>query len=357
MSNFMDNLYIAWTIASKDITGALKNKSSRTNIILVIGIVVFFYWASTPRPFDKRIDVAIYDENNSSLTTLPTQLSEGYSFRFYEASSVGDMEGQMGYKQLGVVIPADFDQTLASEGEPTLTGYIMWEHRGETAELEAKYSAMFTELLGQPVQLEIGENFVIPSPDVDASTVQFTILYAMLFMAISVVPALMMEEKQTKTMDALLVSPASAGQVVMGKALAGLFFVILGGGLFFVLHWVYITNWVLAFLAFLFCAMFSIVLALVMGSFIETQQQMGIWTLPVMVFLIVPAFFSSEPNLAPGLRTAFSWLPSSAVSKIFKFSMSSSAPADQLLTNLAVVGLSTALLFAVVIWKVRRSDR
>ncbi len=103
--------------------------------------------------------------------------------------------------------------------------------------------------------------------------------------------------------------------------------------------------------------MFSIGLALVMGSFIETQQQMGIWTLPVVVFLIVPAFFSSEPNLAPGLKTVFSWIPTSAVSELFKFSMSSSAPINQVLTNLALVGLSSAFLFTVVVWKVRRADR
>ncbi len=356
-AKLMDNLYMAWTIASKDIGDALKNKGSRVNIIVVIGVVLFFYWGSTPRPFDKRIDVAVYDQGSSTLTTLPGDLEDGYTFAFYEASSVGDLESKMGYKQLGVVVPADFDQTLASGGEAALTGYIMWEHRGEAAELEVKYSAKFTELLGQPVRVEIGENFVIPAPDVDTSSVQFTMLYAVLFMAISVVPALMLEEKRTKTLDALLVSPASAGQIVMGKAIAGLFYVALGGGLYFILHWAYITNWGLAVLAFLLCAAFSIALALVMGSFVESQAQMAIWTVPVIFFLIIPAFFSSETNLAPALKTAFSWIPTTAVSEIFKFSMSSSAPVDQLLTDMAVVGVSAALFFAVVVWKVKRADR
>jgi ABC-2 type transport system permease protein len=267
------------------------------------------------------------------------------------------MERMMGYKQLGVVIPADFDQTLASGGEPTLTGYVLWVHRARAAELEVKYSNKFTELLGQPVRVKIGENFVIPAPDVETSGVHFHILFATLFVTITLVPALMMEEKRTKTLDALLVSPASAGQVVMGKALAGLFYVLLGGGLFFALHWAYVTNWGLALVAFLGCAMFSIGLALAMGSFIQSRQHMVIWMLPVMFVLIIPAYFSQEPNLAPGLKAVFSWLPTSALVRIFQFSLSSSAPVDQLLTNLAVALGGIVLVFAAVTWKVRQADR
>lgn len=357
MKTFFDNLYMTWAIGSKDIVDALKNKNIRTNIILMMGMVVFFYWASTLRPFDKRIDTALYDEGHSSLAVGTADLADGYTFRFYEAASIHEMERMMGYKQLGVVIPADFEQTLASGGEPTLTGYVLWVHRARAAELEVQYSQKFTELLGKPVRVEINENFVIPAPDVETSGVHFHILFATFFLAITLVPALMLEEKRTKTLDALLVSPASAGQVVLGKALAGLFYVLLGGGLFFVLNWAYVTNWGLALLAFLGCALFSIGLALAMGSFIQSRQHMVIWMLPVTVVLIIPAFFSQEPNLAPGLKAIFTWLPTSALVNIFQFAMSSHAPVDQLLINLVIALVSTALVFAAVIWKVRQEDR
>jgi hypothetical protein len=96
---------------------------------------------------------------------------------------------------------------------------------------------------------------------------------------------------------------------------------------------------------------------LAMGSFIKSEQHIRIWMLPVMFILIVPAFFSQEPNLAPGLRALFSWLPTSALVRIFQFAISSHAPVDQLLTNLAIALVSTVLVFAVVIWKVRQVDR
>ena len=62
MKTLMDTLYIAWIIGTKDILDALKNKSTRANIMLMIGMVVFFYWLGSLRPFDKDVSVVVYDE-------------------------------------------------------------------------------------------------------------------------------------------------------------------------------------------------------------------------------------------------------------------------------------------------------
>ncbi len=81
MKTFLDNFYMVWVIALKDIVDALKNKDTRTNIILMMSMVVFFYWASTLRPFDERIDTAVYDEGNSSLTIGAAELADGTWFK------------------------------------------------------------------------------------------------------------------------------------------------------------------------------------------------------------------------------------------------------------------------------------
>jgi len=255
------------------------------------------------------------------------------------------------------VVPADFEQSLASGEEPVLSGYVLWRFRGRVAELEKLYTTKLSELFGQPVRVEIGDNIIIPAPNSETTDTNMHILFAVFFMAISLVPYLMMEEKQTKTIEALLASPASAGQIVMGKALAGSFYVLLSGGLSFALNWIYITNWGLALFAFLCTALFSIGLALLMGSFVESQQHMSFWMVPIMFVFLVPAFFSQEPNLASGLKAIIGWLPTSALVEIFQFAMSSNTPMDQFVMDLAVVLVSTTLVFAGVVWKVRRSDR
>jgi ABC-2 type transport system permease protein len=353
----MDNLYMAWAIAQKDIGDALRHKGTRVNILLMLVMVVFFYWISTVRPWDKSIEVVVYDEGDSGLFEGTIELSDGYEIRHIEVSSLGQMQRNMRHEHWGLVVPADFEQTLASDGEAVLTGYLLWVNRGKVAELEALYSSKLGDLLGQPVRVEIGENIVMPSPEISATMVNLHMLFVTLFVAMLLVPALMLEEKLAKTLDALLVSPASAGQVVMGKALAGLFYVLLIGGLLFALNWAHVTNWGLALLGFLLCALFSIGLALAVGSLARTSQQLAIWLAPVMILLIVPSIFARFSNLAPGLKAIFSWLPTTALVNIFQYSFSSSAPMGQLLTDLAIIVVSTALVYTVVVWQVRRADR
>ena len=139
MKKIYDSLYIAWTIAQKDITDALKNKNTRTNILLVIAIVVFFYWASTIRPWDKSIEVVVYDQSESGLFEGTIELSNDYEIRHIEVSSIEQMQRNMRFEHWGLVIPADFEGTLASGGEPVLTGYVLWRNRGKVAELETLY--------------------------------------------------------------------------------------------------------------------------------------------------------------------------------------------------------------------------
>jgi len=359
MKKILDTIYIAWIIGTKDILDALKNKSSRANIILMIGMVLFFYWLGVLRPFDKNVSVVVYDEGNTSLSLEEATLTSGATYSFRKATSLQEMETRMAYQNLGLVLPADFDQTLASAGTPTLSGYIFWADRMKVADLEAKYSQAFTEILGQPVQVTIGKNIVIPKATAAGmpTTAASQMVYFVFSIALLLIPHLMLEEKQTRTLDALLTSPASPGQVVLGKALAGFFYVLVTGGLALALYSLYIVNWPLALAAFLGYALLAVGLGLVVGSFIKSAKQIGLWMVVLILFLMVPALFYMEPNLKAGIRAVFTWLPSSALASLFRFSCSTGLTPAQLWPNLAITVASIALVFGLVIWKVRRSDR
>jgi ABC-type transport system involved in multi-copper enzyme maturation permease subunit len=360
-SKLLDTLNLIWTIASKDIVDALKNKATRTNLLVMVGMVVFLSWYSNARPWDKRIDTVVYDKGSTSLDFDGSQLADGYTFEFYEAFSMHEMKRTMANTgdglAMGIVLPDDFDQIFEAGVELTLDGYILWVHRGKVTEWETLFSEKFTELLGRQVRVKIGGNIVTPPTDAQSTSTNFTLLLAIFMTAFLVVPHLMLEEEHTKTLDALLVSPASAGQVVMGKALAGLFYVGLAGGLAFALNSAYITNWGLALLTFLCTVLFAIGFGLALGSFLKSAQQLLIWGLVVNFFLLVPAMIALDPLLTEGLRAVFSWLPSTALVKLFQFSFSTGVTQSQFWTNLSIALGWTGLGFAAVVWKVRRTDR
>jgi ABC-type Na+ efflux pump permease subunit len=209
------------------------------------------------------------------------------------------------------------------------------------------------------VQVEIGDNILIPPIDAlgMASTASFHVYFAVLWMALTVVPFLIIEERRTKTMEALMVSPASPGQVVFGKALAGLIFIIAIAGLSLALNGIYVTFWGWALFGFLITAVFAIGLALLLGSMIRNPQHITLWMLPIVLVFVVPAFFADEPNLTETLKSILAWLPSTALAKVFTFSVSSGAPFNLVIANLAIALTSVILVYALVIWQLRRADR
>jgi ABC-type Na+ efflux pump permease subunit len=359
MKSLMDTLYLAWVIGTKDILDALKNKFARVNILIMLGMVLFFYWMGILRPFDKSVTVIVYDKGHTSLALEAVTLGDGAEYEFRDASSLEEMEQKMAFQNLGLVLPADFDQSLASGQTPTLSGYIFWVDRRKVSELEAKYSQAFGEILGQPVQVVIGQNILIPQANVDGMpvTVAQQMVYYVFMTAFMLIPFLMLEEKQTRTLDALLTSPASPGQVVLGKALAGFFYILVIGGLALAMYSRYIVNWGLALVAFLAYALFAVGLGLAMGILIKSMKQVGIWTVVLILFLVIPPLFYMESNLKPGIRIALTWLPSSALASLFRYACSIGVTPAQFLPNLAIALVSIAAVFGLVIWKVRRSDR
>ena len=189
MSKIDDAFHIAWTIALKDLRDAFVNKSTRTNILILCGLVLFFYWASTIRPFDKRVSIVVYDQGSSDLNFESKELSDGTILDFRPASSLEEMEKKLAYQDLGLVIPAAVEQESEFNGDLILSGYVHWAKRGQVAELEEEYSAFLSELLGTSVVVEIGDNILLPPIDAlgAASTASLRDSLACIFVNLSAI--------------------------------------------------------------------------------------------------------------------------------------------------------------------------
>jgi len=355
---FGDNLRIIWAIAAKDIVDALKNKTTLINIIIVFLMMVAYKWLPNLVKQDDTF-LVVYDAGDSRLLT---QLENHPQFNPLRATSMQAFEGYMDdldVWDLGLVIPADYDQTVDSGGQPVLDGFVLWSNRSAANKLRSDYEQQLSELAGQPIGIDI-KGTVYPPPDsmgpIRMASVTFVI--TILFMGTLVVPHLMLEEKQTKTLDALLVSPASIGQAVVGKALAGLFYVLMATVVVFVFHFDFVVNWGLAILAFFCGTLFAVGLGLLLGVMLENRQQMMLWTWVISPPLLIPVFLSGlDPILPEVLRTLIPWIPTVALAILFRFSFSSGAVLFQILTHLTVVLGSGVVVLALVVWKVRRSDR
>ena len=358
--NLGSGLRIVWAITAKDMVEALKNKTTLVNIAITLAVVIFYRLLPNLASDKEVTNLLVYDAGSS---TLVTALEGSSRLSLYTYSSQAVMEDKLSrgdVPELGLVIPVGFDRALASGEQLQLEGYLLhWVKDSDAAALKALVEGEIVARTGQPARIELEGNRVYPQGRLGglAFTMAISLPIALLMMGIGVVPQLMFEEKQARTLDVLLVSPASSGQVVLSKALTGLFYCLVCVVAVFVLYPGLIVHWSLAILAAALLALFASELGLLMGIIFDTRQQFIIWTMPLYAVLLLPAFLTILGPILPGVVNAIlPWVPTVTLVEVLFASCGRSiswAAAGQL----AYVAVWTALVLAAVAWFVRRSDR
>ena len=159
-------------------------------------------------------------------------------------------------------------------------------------------------------------------------------------------------------MQALLVSPASIGQVVIGKALAGSFYILVAAALLFAITWIDVIHWDMAILFVVCTGFFSVGVGLVLGSFFDKPQDTVGWMTALLLLLVGAILVRMLGMELPALvENILPWVPSVALAEICHAAFSEAVPRTQILANLGIILPVSLLLIALVIWRVQRSDR
>jgi ABC-2 type transport system permease protein len=354
-----NSLYIVWTLAFKDILDAWKNKVV-ISLVLTLGLMVLLP-KSLPLIFTQpQTSIALLDLGTSQLTTA---FEESPEFEPRILNSFEDMQALITVApnvELGVVIPSEFDQSLAAGGEIVLDGYVSWENRRKAAQLEADFESHAASLLGVPIDLRMDGHLLYPLAETNLSMgmLAVTTVIMILMVGVTLVPTLIFEEKQTKTIDALLVSPASSAQVVAGKALAGMFYTTLGTAFIFGVNWTGVVQWQVAVLFLIGTGSLATAVGLFLGTFFERQQDaVGISTAFILLFVGAVILELLEPPMPGILSAIIPWVPSNALVEIFDAAFLENTQAASLWGNMGTTLAISLAIYALVAWKLRRSDR
>jgi hypothetical protein len=359
--NIRQNLRIIWAITAKDIVDGLKNKTTLSAILTTLFVAVIYKFLPLLGNGDALPNLIIYDEGGSSIVPL---LENSATFNLFELNSRERMERFLTEEEvpaLGLVIPSNFDQALTGSGTPELEGYVLhWVNESDAEELKSVFEREIAVILGKSVRIHIEGNIVFTESDSLglAFLASIALVIVITMIGISFTVNLMFEEKQTKAIDALLVSPASSGQVVMAKFLTGLFYCLLGAAVVLALNSSIITHWWLVILGIIVGSFFTVGLGVLLGSIFEVRQQLMLWGFLIFIPLLLPLFLSIMSAILPKtLIDVFSWLPTVALDKVFRISFSAHASLAQFGPQLLLVACYAVMLFALVVWVLRRSDR
>jgi ABC-2 type transport system permease protein len=352
---------IIGAIAAKDIADAVRNK---TIIGVIIGVAVLML-SSQALPLITRLStthrIAAYDPGASRVIQA---LKRGSDISLVRVSSKEELEEFLGESTgvvLGVDVPAGFDQVLDAGQPAELEGYFVhWVGTADRTQAVSFFEAQLTRLAGQPVRINASDHTVYPGPDSDGQPflASISLVVTILTMGVVLVPFLIIEEKETKTMDALLISPASIGQVVVGKAIAGMIYGIAAAAVVFAFNRMVVVHWGWSILATLAGTLFAVAVGLLMGSIFENPQNLNIWLSFAFALLLVPVLLDVTALPLPGLLDAvMPWIPSAALAKAFRLSFAGNIPLARFLEPSGYVTAWAVLLLGGVTWIVRQSDR
>lgn len=359
--NLHENIRITEAIAAKDIVDAIKNKTT-LSILLGVGFMMLLGMA-LPWLLDLRNTpvAVIYDPGRSTLIRGLTARPE---FRLYLVTSQKELEETVAGSPellLGIVIPPGFQPAEGAGGELTLDGYI--SHRANPAKIAERVAFFETELSKaswQTIHINVAGHTVYPTSALEGQPFLMAVNITVLILVVGMIlaPYLLIEEKETHTFEALLVSPARFSQVVTGKALAGGFYCLCAAVVIALFNAPWIVHWELAVLALGLGALFAVAVGLLLGAVCETPTTLSLWIGLLLLLLVTPTLLIRLPNahLPEIVQLILPWVPSVAMSKLAGSAMVGSVPAGSVWPHVGILVVESLILYAVVGWRVRQTN-
>jgi ABC-2 type transport system permease protein len=356
-----DHLRIIRTIAAKDIGDAIKNKTTITVIISALFLVVLYRLIPILTGSFEAPELIIADLGGSALVE---KLADSQAFLVISRPDEQAMLKRAAASEvanLALVIPPGFDQMLAEGRAPELQGLTLyWVKPGKAAELRQAAEAELSRLAGQPVKIAANLTSINPDPFDNslANWAGFAMVFALLMINLQLIPNLMLEEKQTHTLDALLVSPASAWDLAAGKALTGLFYSILIAAVILAFYSSQVVLWGVMALAILLGVGFLAPLGLLIGQKVESRAQLGAWVWLLIIPLIAPVLIVMIAELFPAFVVQIARLfPTSALLSLVMSSFGQAVAPGRALLDIGVILAWTIPLVGFLVWSIRRMDR
>ncbi|HLF27447.1 MAG TPA: ABC transporter permease [Anaerolineae bacterium] len=297
-------------IAAKDLVDAIKNFRLLAIILLPIGFSLLYGFIFKDTPSGAAL--VVYDPGGSQFVQ---SLGAGGGWSLWVVGSEAEVAPTVTEKKAlaGIVLPPDFDARLAAGERPPLKLLSNGEQANRTGARRLVIDLAWSQSK-QPLPIDLVESTINPPPSAQTSpetapasavqslSVQTYLLTMWSIMSIAMVgmymvPALLVEEKERKTLDAVLVAPVSYLDLIAGKALVGMVYALLSAGLVFALNAGTQVVSVGALIGVsVLSALFATLIGLWLGGMINNTQSLNTWSsFPLLAFLL-PAILGAVPN-------------------------------------------------------------
>jgi len=293
----------AWRVMRKDLSIGPRSPTLLFVVVmpLVATLLVRVVFGSLLAPV-PRLGVA--DEGASQITQAVREL-EGIDVAFVESAGRLKEMVQANDLDAGLVLQAGFDGALRAGEQPDLQLFIGGESLASNRIILAVTAAdLIRDVAGIPAPIDvqvtaIGDAEVI---SIESRLVPLLAVMAVVMSGVFLPAAGLVEEKEAKTLDALLVTPARVFDVTAGKGAMGFVLAMTMGIVTLAINGAFGAHPLALTLVLVLAALMAVEVGLILGSWardantLMTTMKMG------GILLYAPALFFIWPDL-PG------WIP------------------------------------------------
>lgn len=353
-------------VARKDALDLILNPGTLAVLLIPILVALLFAVLSGAlSPTASRL--LIYNPGGSAVEQVliegvpNAQITYAQSAGEVQAAFQGD--GASPYAA-GLVVPADFETSVLAGMPAQLEVYFNTQDvNAQQQQLLKRALSDYARDLAQPQAPVTLAAVAINTTDPGSANMPIGPFYALLsvitsfIVGASLMPSLLIEEKERKTLWMLLVSPATITDVVMGKLLVGLVYQVLLSLVTLAVQRAFTEQTMIIALFILLGACLTVAMGLLVGSVFRSIHVGGPFTGMIALFFLVPAFFAGLfGQMGDGglLQQVIRFLPTYYLADGLLAALQNAATLQQVVADGAVV-LGTALaFFAAAVWVLRR---
>ena len=225
-----------WAIAKKDLLDALRTLRLLIFILLPIGASLFYrtIFASAGDLATARL--VIYDTSGSRLPQVlaqaPPKVGHIEGVRVIIVGSLEELRRVVVEARAvgGIALPSGYDAALIAGQRPTIRLFVNGQLEVSSTQLIRMIEPALRALAGRqpPARIETlianADSKDVPQPDFDIQRFLLIMFLTvgLTMTAIMIPSSMLVEEKEQRTLGAVLVAQASYADFVAGKGLAGL---------------------------------------------------------------------------------------------------------------------------------------
>ncbi|MBU2483425.1 MAG: ABC transporter permease [Proteobacteria bacterium] len=334
------NRHSVWALCKKDIVDMSRNGVVVFLLLIPISLSWVYGTLLTSGGL-KPPSVVLFDEGTSAFADFVRD-SEVFEIVAPPASWAKAQElVRRGEARGAILLPAGFDAALNSQHPPEIVLYLDASKRVAAAVIQEGLAGLLRAYVGQDLPASI-ETQQVRGITARHANVPTWITIAILLAGVNMVPTLLLEEKDKKTLDAILVTMTSRSEIVLGKCLVGFAMALIMALVILVLNQGFIGNLssLLAVLA--LGAVAFVFTGLLIGGLARNVQIGSLISSLVLLPLVVVATMA---EVSPAISAVSRFLPSFYLLDGIELAMFLDSPLPTLWLHLLVLALLGGLSF------------